>query len=221
MGVPRTEQEGLRENHMDHIQGIITRLRIYEEEGRTDWLLSISKVIWFLILILFPFSLFRFLYDLLGVFEAVVGVFILLLLFRLTGPENLVMLDELLCRIAPAFRSSIRFGVVRVYDFRLRAADGRIVACILRGDLVGSSPMTGDMLRLEGEMRHGAFIVRRGTDVTTGAILAPRFLRSGRILLATLGLAAFFSFYLWGAFDAWIYDWIGAVINMFNTTVQE
>jgi hypothetical protein len=81
--------------------------------------------------------------------------------------------------------------------------------------------MTGDVLRLEGQMQHGAFMVRRGMDMTTGAILAPRSLRSGRILLATLGLAAFFSFYLWGAFDGWIYDWIGAVINMFSTATPE
>lgn len=206
---------------MGHIQGIITQLHIYEEEGRTDWFLSISKVIWFFIWILFPFSLFRFLYDIMGVFEAVCGVFIFLLLFRIAGPENLVMLDEVLCRIAPTFRSSIRFGVVRVYDFRLKADDGRMIACILRGDLVGSSPITGDTVRLEGEMQQGCFRVRRGSDLTTGASLAPRSLNSRWILLSTLGLAAFFSFYLLGAFDTWIYDWFGRVIEMFNTIAPE
>jgi hypothetical protein len=221
MGVSRIEKEGLGQNHMDHIQGIITRLRIYEEEGRTDWLLSISKVIWFFIWILFPFSLFRFLYDTMGVFEAVCGVFILLLLFRLAGPENLVMLDELLCRIAPTFRSSIRFGVVRVYDFRIKADDGRMISCILQGDLIGSSPMTGDAVRLEGEMQQGCFRVRRGSDLTTGATLEPRSFNSRWILLSTLGLAAFFSFYLGGAFDTWIYGCIATVINMFNTAVQK
>jgi hypothetical protein len=199
---------------MDQIQGIITRLRIYEEEGRTDWFLSLSKVIWFLISVLFPLSL-------LGIMEAIIGCVVFLLFLRMAGPGNLVMLDELICRFAPTLRSTIRFGTVRVYDFRLKADDGRVTACILRGDLIGSSPMTGDVLRLEGEMQHGAFMIRRGTDMTTGAILAPRSLRSGQILLATLGLAVFFSFYLWGAFDAWIYDWIGAVINMFSTATPE
>lgn len=206
---------------MDQIEGTIARLRIYEEEGHTDWFLSLSKVIWFLLWILFPFSLFRMLYDLMGVFEAVVGVFLFLLFFRLIGPNNLLMLDELLCRVAPTFRSAIRFGTVRVYDFRLRVANGRIVACILRGDLVGSSPMTGDILRLEGKMRHGAFMVRSGTDMTTGAILAPRSLRSGLILLATLGLAVFFSLYFWGLFDVWIYDWIIPFLDMFNDPIPE
>lgn len=206
---------------MDQIQGTITRLRIYEEEGRTDWLLSLSKVIWFLIWILFPLSLFRLLYDLMGIPAAIIGCVVFLLFLRMAGPEKLVMLDELLCRVAPTFRSAIRFGIVRVYDFRLRDTAGRIVSCVLRGDLVGSSPMSGDMLRLEGEMRHGAFMVHRGTDLTTGAILVPRSLRSGRILLATLGLAAFFSLYLWGAFDDWIYDWLGGIIEMSSHPISD
>ena len=123
---------------MDSIRGIITQLRIYDEEGRTDWFLSLSKIIWFLIWVLFPLSLFRFIYDLLGLIEAIVSIILMLVILRLVGPSNLVMLDELLSRISPSLRSPQRFGTVRVYDFRLRTDDGRTFACIIRGDLVGS-----------------------------------------------------------------------------------
>lgn len=200
---------------MDRIQGIITRLRIYEEEGRTDWVIGLSRLIWFLIWVLLPLSLFRFLHDLMGVIEAVVGVFILFLFIRIIGPANLVMLDELLSRIIPSIRSPIRFGTVRVYDFRIRTDDGPIIPCLLRGDLVGASPMVGDLLQVEGVTRQGCFIVRRGCDLTTGAVLAPRITRRYWIFSITVGIAALFIFYLFGAFDNWIYEWVVELMNMF------
>jgi hypothetical protein len=205
---------------MDQIQGKIIRLRIYMEEGRTDWLLALSKVIWFLIWILFPFSLFRFLYDLLGAVEAVLGIFILLIILRIAGPQNLVMLDELLGRIAPSLRSAIRFGSVRVFDFRLINSAGQEIACILRGDLLGSAPMTGDQVELEGRMRQGTFVISRGRNLTTGSVLAPRPSRSLWILLVTLGIASLFSLYLLGVFDAWIYDWFISIIDMLSGEKQ-
>jgi len=206
---------------MDHIQGVINQLSIYEEEGRTDWLLALSKVTWFLIWLIFPLSLFRFLNDLMGTWQAVVGVFMFLVMLRIAGPGNLVMLDELLCRVAPSLRSAIRFGVVRVYDFRLRRDNGQITACLLRGDLIGSSPMTGDEVQLEGRMRHGALIIRRGRNLTTGGVLAARPSRSIWIFLFTLGLAGFFILYLLGVFDPWIYDWAIALIDMLTGSEQE
>lgn len=192
---------------MDEIQGNIIRLHIYDEEGRTDWLLALSKIVWFLIWFLIPFCIFRFLYDLMGVLQAVIGIFFFLFLFKILGPGNLVMLDELLCRIAPSLRSAIRFGVVRVYDLRIRRDnDGRELTCILRGDLVGGSPMRGDNIEFQGHIQNGAFIVHHGRNLTTGAVLASRRSYSLQILLFTVGLAAFFCLYLLGAFDSWIYD---------------
>lgn len=205
---------------MDCIQGVISQLHIYEEEGRTDWLLALSKLIWFLIWLFFPLSLFRFLFDLLGPWQAVIGILLFLVVVCIMGPGNLVILDELLCRVAPSLRSAIRFGAVRVYDFRLRGDNVQITACILRGDHVGSSPMTGDQVQLEGRMRHGTFIVHRGRNITTGGILAPRSSRSLWIFLFTFGLAGFFSLCLMGVFDPWICDWFIGFIDLFLGSEQ-
>ena len=202
---------------MDNINGIITQLRIYDEEGRTDWFLSLSKIIWFLIWILFPLSLFRIIYDLVGLIEAIVCILLMFVVLRLVGPSNLVMLDELLSRIAPTLRSPQRFGTVRVYDIRLSTDKGKIVACIIRGDLVGSSPMIGDQVLLEGRNRQGCFEVCRGTIMTTGALLERRPSRSHWVLITTAGLAVFFALYLMGVYDAWIYKWLGSFFEIFKS----
>lgn len=202
---------------MDEIQGKIIRLQIYDEEGRTDWLLALSKVLWFFIWFLIPFCIFRFLYDLMGVLQAVIGIFIFLFIFKILGPGNLVMLDELLCRVSPTLRSAIRFGVVRIYDMRLRRDnDGRELTCIMRGDLVGGSPMRGDNVEFRGRIQNGAFIIHHGINLTTDSVLAARKNYSLHILIITVVLSVFFCLYLIGAFDSWIYDLFIGAIDMFT-----
>ncbi len=193
---------------MANVGGRIGRMRIYEEEGRTDWPLALSKICWFFICVLFPLSFFRLLNGLFGVFTAVAGVFLLLLLSRLLGPLNLVLLDELLARVFPSLRTAVRLGRVRVYDFRVQRTDGTQIACLLRGELLGGSPMQGDVVELEGEFRGGSFHVRNGRNKTTRSAIVPRRSHSGWILFGTLTLMAFFAAYLAGAFDEWITPWL-------------
>ena len=54
---------------MEQVIGQIVRLRIYDEEGRTDFLLALSKIVWFLTWIMLPFCVFKFFYDLMGIFD--------------------------------------------------------------------------------------------------------------------------------------------------------
>lgn len=207
---------------MEQVIGQIVRLRIYDEEGQTDFLLALSKIVWFLMWIMLPFCVFKFFYDLMGIFEAFIGIFFFLLLFKLFGPGNLVMLDELLSRISPTLRTAIRFGVVHVYDLRVRRSDdGREIACLLRGDLVGGSPMRGDQVQFQGRIQNGAFIVRQGRNLTTGAVLAAGRSYSLHILIITVLLAVFFFCYLWGSFDSWIYDVFIKVIDVFSSSNPE
>jgi len=155
--------------------------------------------------LLFPISLFRLLNDLFGLLVAICGVLFLAILFRLFGPFNIVMLDELLSRIFPSMRSAIRMGIVRIHDFRLRTDEGREVACILKGDLMGAGPVEGDMFELEGRNRHGTFWITRGINHANGSLLAVRSLRSGWILLGTVALITMLLLYLAGSFDQLIY----------------
>jgi len=167
-----------------------------------------SKFMWCGIWLLFPVSLFRFLNDLLGLLEAISGVLLLAILFRLFGPFNLVMLDELLSRIFPSMRSAIRMGIVRIHDFRLRTDEGREVACLLKGDLVGAEPVEGDLFELEGRRRRGTFWIRRGINQSTGTMLAVRSFGSGWVLFVTMALMTALLLYLGGAFDQLIYTCI-------------
>lgn len=193
---------------MDRVRGEITHLRIYQEEGGRDWALSLSKFMWCGIWLLFPVSLFRLLNDLFGLLVAICGVLLLAILFRLFGPFNLVMLDEVLSRIFPSVRSAIRLGIVRIHDFRLRTDEGREVACMLKGDLVGAGPVEGDLFELEGQNRHGTFWIRRGISQANGSLLAVRSLRSGWVLFSTVALMAALLLYLAGCFDQLIYNLI-------------
>lgn len=191
---------------MDAVMGRISRIEVREEEGLTDWSLALSKVCWFGICALFPLSLFRFLNDLFGPIVAGGGILLLLLVIRLLGPFNLVMLDELLGRLFPALRSAVRTGKVRVYDFRVQQESGREIACIIR-NLSGAAPMERDSVSLEGAYHLGAFQVRRGINQSTGSVIALRSSHSQWILLGTIGLVVIFSLYLSGVFDEWIYPW--------------
>ena len=186
---------------METLRGRISSIQIYEEEGGHDWCLALSKVGWGLICFFFPISLFRFLNDFFGLAVAIVAMLTLLLMVRLVGPQNLVMLDEVLCRLFPFFRSAVRLGRVRVYDFRLWMEDGRRVACLLKGDLIGAVPVAGDRVTLEGRNRSGTFFVHRGLNEETRSLLAPRTLPSFWIMLGTIAGMILMVFYLLGIFD--------------------
>jgi len=195
------------------INGQIINVMSYLEEGRTDWALALSKICWFTICILFPVSTFRFLNDLAGPVVASGGIFILLVLFRLIGFFNLVLLDEVVSRLFPVMRSALRRGDVRVLDFRIKQGNRDHVPCILKGDLCGGLPVEGDDLELEGRFSGGTFFVRRGRNRTTNADIFIRSLHSGWILIATLCLTVVFICYLCGHFDSWLYSLILGVLD--------
>jgi hypothetical protein len=193
---------------MATLNGQVTHLLIYEEEGGRDLVLSISKLLWYAICLVLPFSFFRFLRDLFGPWQSVLALLALAMLVRFFGPANLVYLDELLCRLFPSLRSAVRLGRVRIYDFRLRTSENKEVACILKGDLSGAAPILGDVLTLEGHNRWGTFRVQRGVNERTGNVLTPRSLRSWWLLIVTAWFLGFFIAYLSGALDELIYGWL-------------
>lgn len=194
--------------NMATVRGKVTQVLVYEEEGGLDWALALSKLLWYGICLVFPLSLFRFLRDLLGLWQAIAVLLALAILTRFFGPSNLVFLDELLCRLFPALRSAVRLERMRVYDFRLVTPENREVACVLKGDLLGAAPIPGDVLALEGRIRWGALWVKRGVNERTGSLIASRSLHSRWLLLFTCGLLGLFLAYLSGVLDPWIYGWL-------------
>lgn len=190
---------------MPKVGGRIVTIQTHEEEGRTDWPLAACKICWFGICVLAPISLFRLVADLFNTAIAVAAILFILVLIRLLGPSNLVMFDELLCRIFPSLRTAVRTGRLRVYDLRVQEQSGRQVACVLPGDLKGGAPMEGDLVVLDGIYRGGTFWVDHGQDLTTASTFAPRSVHTGWLLAATLGLVILFALYLCGLFDRWLY----------------
>lgn len=189
------------------IQGRISHLRVYREEGGGDPALSFSKVLWSILWCLFPIAVFRFFYSLFGIPEAVIATILLLLLGKLLGgPFHLVMWDELLSRLVPALRSGVRMGYVWAYEFRVHPSQGPPMDCKLKGGLKGAGPVVGDFFELEGRETNGALEIRRGTNLVTGAALEPHRLRSGLILLVSISLLVLMILYLFGVFDSAIYE---------------
>jgi len=197
------------------IQGKVIRIRSYEQDGRTNWFMAISKLCWYAICVMFPFALFRLLNDLFNVFIAIAGIGVLLFLIRLIGPMNLVMLDELLSRIFPALRSGVRSGRIPVHDFRLRQSDNSETACILRGSLTGSTPAVGDNMKLQGNFISGSFVVSGGVIDNTGAALVHQPEFAIYILFFTMILLGFFILYLKGYLDEWLYPLLAGIIQPF------
>jgi len=200
---------------MPTITGRITRMRIYLEEGRMNFILFLCKVIWFIFVLLLPFCIFRFVWDVLGLLEAIISVTVFLVATRILGPANLLILDELLARVIPTTRAATRYGSVRVYDFRLQEENGIITSCLLKGDLRAGSPMTGDRVALQGTLRSGTLEVQNGQNITTGAQIAtvPSF--SSIILIIVLFLASISGLYLTGVLDSIIYPIIIYLMVLF------
>ena len=189
------------------VQGRISHLRVYREEGGRDPALGLSKLLWCILWGLLPIAVFRFFYTFFGIPEAVIATIALLLLGKLSGgPFHLVMWDEFLSRLVPTLRSAVRMGYVRVYEFRVHPRQGSPMDCKLKGDLKGAGPVSGDFFELEGREINGALAIRRGTNLVTGAALKPYHLPSGFILLVSMGLLVVLALYLFGVFDSILYE---------------
>lgn len=196
------------------IQGRISHLRTYLEEGGRDWALSVSKILWCILWPLFIVASFRLLYILFGIVAAILGVIFLLLISKvLGGPFHLVMLDEWLSRLFPPLRSAIRMGNIRVYEFRLHPPQASPLDCKMKGELQGAGPVQGDFYELEGRIAGGALMVDRGVNLATGAMLRPRRLYSKSILLTTILLLGILGISLFGTFDGVIFDLLLTVLS--------
>jgi hypothetical protein len=177
------------------VQGVISTLRIFQEEGRTNLTLAMSKVMLYLTYLLFPLFIFLLLRSRLLPWQAALCGFGTAVLMRLFQVQSLVSIDELLARLFPTLRGAVRLGRVRIYEFRLKTQDNTALACILKGDLVGAGPIVGDRLRLRGRLDRGTFRVAVGINEETDNEIRPVRDPSPLILLAStlifLGMAIF------------------------------
>lgn len=206
---------------MARIQGKISRIKVYEEDGRTDYFMAMSKICWVGICILIPISLYRLLSTLFSPLFAFATLIVLFVIVRLIGPMNLVMLDELLCRIFPRLRTATRLGRIPVYDFRLMPNSGPEVACIMRGPLSGSEPLSGDNVTLNGGYIAGTFFVSNGVIENTNVILFRKTNYSNYIFLSTLLLLGIFAIYLTGYLDECLYPFLTEIIQPMLAAIGE
>ncbi len=186
---------------MERLEGDVAQARVYTEEGRLDAALALSKVLWFGSYVLFPLAVLRITASMFGFLWAAGVLVIFLVIRKIFGPLVLVALDELLTRIIPEFRSSVRMGTVPVRDFRVVRDDGRMTGCILRGDLAGGGIAAGDRVELEGYVRRGTFMVQGGRNLTTGAQLSRRGMPSGVFLVGSASLLILLLMLFAGVFD--------------------
>ena len=200
---------------MEKISGQIERITTYEEASPTDWFLAISKILWFVMWILVPLTLYRFLSDSFGTFYAVAGLFSFLLILKLFGPLNFIILDEFLSRIHPNLQSAIKLDRIRIYDFRIQNEEGGISACILRGPLKGAAPLRGDRVLLNANIRKGVYIIQNGWNQTTESVIAPKNKPSIIILAVTIILLCVQVVYLRGFLDEWLYPWFAELWTTF------
>jgi hypothetical protein len=123
------------------------------------------------------------------------------------------MLDELTGRIFPSLRTATRSGRIPVYDFRLRQSSGVETACILKGPLIGTVPVVGDMLTLNGRARSGSmFWVRDGRIENVNTVLGTQQRYSGFFFVLTVVMMTFFILFLQGALDQWLYPHLEKII---------
>lgn len=170
---------------MEQLEGTVSNIRQYEEDKPTDIFLALSKIEWIGICLLFPVALFKVLNNFYGPIPAIFGLLILALLVRIFGPFHTLVLDELLSRIFPAFRSPTRSGKAPVREFRVRDGAGNEHAVLLKGELRGSSLIRGDGVILMGKFVRGSFFCKEGVNKRTGAEIIKKSNYSWIIFLCT------------------------------------
>ena len=174
---------------------VIAAEPVVNEQPDFDWCKLVTRLLWFLLLVVSPFILLRAVLVHLGALPVVFAVVGFLFLLRFFSPTNIFSLIQLNMLLNPLRRNEVEQVPVRY--FRVRDAHEREWVVRIKGQVNGGNIASDDLISAWGRWRSGTLSLSRAYNHRTQSYLAIRSSQSWIMLTVTVGVILFLGIYFY------------------------
>lgn len=174
---------------------VIAAEPVVHEQPDFDWCKLVTRLLWFLLLVVSPFVLLRTVLVHLGALPVVFAVVGFLFLLRFFSPTNILTLLHLHMLLNPLRRNDAEQVPVRF--FRVRDAHEREWIVRMKGQINGGNIAPDDLISAWGKWRSGTLFLTRAYNHRTQSYVSVRSAQSWIMLTVTVGVILFLGIYFY------------------------
>lgn len=174
---------------------VIAAEPVIHEQPDFDWCKLVTRLLWFLLLVVSPFVLLRTVLVHLGALPVVFAVVGFLFLLRFFSPSNILSLLHLHMLLNPLRRNEAEQVPVRY--FRVRDPHEREWVVRMKGQVNGGNIAPDDLISAWGRWRSGTLSLTRAYNHRTQSYASVRSSQSWIMLTITVGLILFLGLYFY------------------------
>lgn len=174
---------------------VIATESVVHEQPDFDWCRLVTRLLWFLLLVVSPFVLLRTVLVHLGALPVVFAVVGFLFLLRFVSPSNILSLFHLHMLLNPLRRNEAEQIPVRY--FRVRDAREREWVVRMKGQVNGGNIAPDDLISAWGRWRSGTLFMTRAYNHRTQSFASVKSSQSWIMLTITAGVILFLAIYFY------------------------
>lgn len=174
---------------------VIAAEPVVHEQPDFDWCKLVTRLLWFLLLVVSPFVLLRTVLVHLGALPVVFAVVGFLFLLRFFSPTNILSLLHLHMLLNPLRRNEAEQVPVRY--FRVRDTQEREWVVRMKGQVNGGNIAPDDLISAWGRWRSGTLSLTRAYNHRTQSYASIRSSQSWIMLTVTVGVILFLGIYFY------------------------
>ena len=193
--VTDVQSEGTRAYKAELDGRVIAAEPVIHERPDFDWCKLVTRLLWFLLVVIAPFILLRSVLVQLGALPAIFAIVGVLLLLRFLSPSNILSLLHLNMLLNPLRRSEDEQVPVRY--FRIRDASEREYIIRAKGQIHGGNIASDDLISAWGRWRGGTLHLSRAYNQRTRSHVIVRSSQSWMGLVVTLGVVLLVAIYFY------------------------
>ena len=175
---------------------VIAAEPVVHEQPDFDWCKLVTRLLWFLLLVVSPFVLLRAVLVHLGALPVVFAIVGFLFLLRFFSPTNILSLLHLQMLLNPLRRNEAEQIPIRY--FRVRDAHEREWVVRMKGQINGGNIAPDDLISAWGRWRSGTLSLSRAYNHRTQSYVAVRSSQSWIMLTVTVCVILFLGIYFYG-----------------------
>ena len=174
---------------------VIAAEPVGHEQPDFDWCKLVTRLLWFLLLVVSPFILIRTVLVHLGALPVIVAVVGFVFLLRFITPSNIFSLIQLNMLLNPLRRTEAEQVSVRY--FRVRDDQEREWVVRMKGQVNGGNIATDDLISAWGRWGSGTLSLSRAYNHRTQSYVFVRSSQSWIMLMVTMGVFLFLGIYFY------------------------
>lgn len=174
---------------------VIAAEPVVHEQPDFDWCKLVTRLLWFLLLVVSPFVLLRTVLVHLGALPVVFAIVGFLFLLRFFSPSNILSLLHVHMLLNPLRRNEAEQVPVRY--FRVRDAQEREWVVRMKGQVNGGNIAPDDLISAWGRWRSGTLSLTRAYNHRTQSYASVRSSQSWIMLTVTVGVILFLGIYFY------------------------